>query len=187
MKWAKELKIPKFHVLMRDEIKSIKKKPSCSAICNLHTKEQDGVHWSCLYKTPEISYYFDSYGLIPTKEVEAVLSKPYIYSTFQLQTNEKFCGVLCLYVLYELSNGGRFEDIVLDMYDSLNCNKLNSLFCANRSIPDFANIPRLENIPFPFSCSTISVGESVVIVFLSTLFGIIKSFLSQICVDFVSI
>jgi len=123
MKWAKELKITNFHVLMRDEIKIIKKKSSCSAICNLHTKEQDGVHWSCLYKTPEISYYFGSYGLIPTKEVEAVLSKPYIYSTFQLQTNEKFCGVLCLYVLYELSNGGQFEDIVLDIYDSLNFNE----------------------------------------------------------------
>lgn len=119
MKWAKGLGIPNFHVLMRDEIKVIKNKSFVFAICNLHLKEQDGIHWTCLYKTPEISYYFDSYGLIPTKEIEGVLTKPYIYSTFQLQNNEKFCGVLCLYVLYKLNEGEKFEHIILNMYECL--------------------------------------------------------------------
>jgi hypothetical protein len=34
----------------------------------------------------------------------------------------KNSGVLCLYVLYELSKSGRFEEIVVDMYNSLNFN-----------------------------------------------------------------
>ena len=120
MKWAKELGIPNFHIVMRDEIANLPNNGEINVICNLHQKDQKGIHWSCFHKSKEgnLNYYFDSYGLEATKEVETIL-KPYIYSTFRLQNNEEFCGQLCLYVLFKLKEGSKFEDTILDLTDQL--------------------------------------------------------------------
>lgn len=118
MKWARELGIPNFHIVMRDEIKNLPE-GEIYVICNLHLKEQNGVHWSCFHKTDNgENFYFDSYGLEPTKEVENIL-KPFTYSNFRLQKDEKFCGILCLYVLHKLSQGKEFKNVVLDMKKEL--------------------------------------------------------------------
>lgn len=121
MKWAKEIGIPNFHIVMRDEMKKLPKHYEfIYVIGNLHLKKQRGVHWFCFCRTRENgSFFFDSYGLEPTKEVEKVLTKPFIYSTHKLQDDEKFCGVLCLFVLYWLKEGKKFEDIILDLRSQL--------------------------------------------------------------------
>lgn len=118
LKWAKELGIPNFHVVMRDEIKNLPN-GEIYTICNLHKKEQSGVHWSCFHRTENgENYYFDSYGLEPTKEVENIL-KPFTYSNYKLQNDEKFCGVLCLYVLFRLSQGDNFKNVIISMKNEL--------------------------------------------------------------------
>ena len=119
IKYAKELKIPNFYCLMRDELNEIKT-DNFNVIINLHKSNQKGAHWSCF--TP--NYFFDSYGLPPTKEVKDFLKHGEVYktrgyaefSTFQLQKfNENNCGQFCLYVLDRLNNGYNFNETILSL------------------------------------------------------------------------
>ena len=117
IKYANELKIPNFHVCMRNELKSIKlNEPNVlNIITNIHTSDQNGVHWSALYIDLEKACYFDSFGLQPTKEVIDIIPKNLnkIRNTVQLQNfNDSYCGQLSLYVLYKLNNGENFVDIL---------------------------------------------------------------------------
>lgn len=115
MKWAKELEIPNFYIVMRDEIKNLPENGEIYVIHNLHLKKQNGVHWSCFTR----NVFFDSYGLEPIKEVEKVLSRPYIYSDYRLQNDEEFCGVLCLYVLYCLKEKNTINEIIKNLKKEL--------------------------------------------------------------------
>ena len=55
-----------------------------------------GSHWVCLSKE---KYYFDSYGILPMKNINYEMC-----NTLQIQPdNTKMCGQLCLYILYKLS------------------------------------------------------------------------------------
>jgi hypothetical protein len=65
---AKQLKIPNFHVVMVDEIKSLKRKKRYPiyVICNY--QEVIGNHWVCFYKDKDKRYYMDSYGYEPLPE-----------------------------------------------------------------------------------------------------------------------
>ncbi len=115
--YAKSLGIKNFKCLMRDELKDLKL--PISIIINLHKSTQPGVHWSMIYALDfNTVYFFDSYGLPPPKEVKNFLS-PFLnryYSTFQLQRgDERFCGQISLFVLYQLSQGKDFFNIVLDL------------------------------------------------------------------------
>ena len=117
--YAKELKIPNFHCLMRDELSSelLNKKP-LNIIINLHTSNQKGVHWSGIFVEGNNSFFFDSYGLDPTKEVIEFLKpiKNKICSTFKLQNEtDEYCGILSLYVLYELTNNKNFYNIIFSI------------------------------------------------------------------------
>jgi hypothetical protein len=117
IKWSKDLGIPNFHYVMRDEIKSLSKykKRPIFIIANYHTSEQKGIHHVALYKSKDISYYFDSYGIILFKEAEVFLENG-IYSTFKIQKdNTGLCGQLSLFILYKLSKGLDFFDIVLEL------------------------------------------------------------------------
>ncbi len=108
--FAKQLKLKPFKVLMRNELK--KAKPGDYIITNIHESDEPGIHWNCFHK----NFFFDSYGLPPCKEIKQLL-KNGIYSEFNIQEfNQKFCGVMSLYVLYMLSKGYKFEDIVLYLY-----------------------------------------------------------------------
>jgi len=116
-KIANQLGIKNFHVLMRDELQLIKNKPTVNFITNLHTSDQNGVHWSAGVKNHQQNYYFDSYGLPPTNEVREILGNG-IYNTFQIQKpGTTYCGQLCLYVLYKLQKGVPFLDIMLELND----------------------------------------------------------------------
>ena len=99
-------------VIMRDELKETKKE---CVIMNFQTTNEQGSHWVCIYKH---EYYFDPYGVIPPKEVFKYMKDSFIYNTLQVQPDgSAMCGQLCLFVLYKLSKGYRFEDIVLMMQD----------------------------------------------------------------------
>ena len=124
IKWAKELRIKPFYYCMRDEIiPTLKNKTKYYAIVNIHTSQQRGVHHSALYQNNEQMYFFDSYGLDPTKEIIDLKTSeanqttlPLICSTFQIQQlGETNCGQLSLYVLYKLSKGEQFKDIILNL------------------------------------------------------------------------
>ena len=86
--WGKELRIPNLYIVMRNEIKELPENEDINVIYNLHLKEQRGIHWSCFSRKVNMSFHFDSYGLEPTKEVENILTKPFIYSTHKLQDDQ---------------------------------------------------------------------------------------------------
>ena len=66
---AKQLKLVNFKCVMRDELKGkIPKNKECGII-NLNTSKENGSHWSCWYKKGTQKYYFDSFGLLPPKEI----------------------------------------------------------------------------------------------------------------------
>ena len=62
-------------VLMRDELNKIKSTKKNNIIMNLQTSKDNGSHWVALFRTDNvlrsaiINYYFDPYGVLPTKEV----------------------------------------------------------------------------------------------------------------------
>lgn len=116
IQWAKDLNIKPFYYCMRDEIVLLKDEhPKYYAITNIHTTKQKGIHHSALFKDNKQLYFFDSYGLDPTKEI-LNLDLPIICSTFQIQNiGTKYCGQLSLWVLYQLSLGKKFEEIIINL------------------------------------------------------------------------
>ena len=58
---------------------------------NIHTSKEKGIHHSCLYMGSQ-NFFFDFYGLPPTKEVEKFIGDG-IFSTFKVQEDgAKYCG-----------------------------------------------------------------------------------------------
>ena len=104
-------------VLMRDELSKISSTKKNNIIMNLQTSEDDGSHWVCVFKSCVNNYYFDPYGILPTKEVYPYLDRPFHYNKLQIQQDSmECCGQLSMYVLYKLNNSkDSFEDIILNM------------------------------------------------------------------------
>jgi len=69
LEMCKILKINNFKgVYMRNELKG-KGNPNESLIVNMDDSTGNGTHWTSLFVTDIDSYYFDSFGLPPPKEV----------------------------------------------------------------------------------------------------------------------
>jgi len=117
-KWARELGIPSFSCIMRDELSKLPREKDHNIIINLGTSNEDGSDWNALYYRPkETAYYFSSYALPPLEEVKAFTNscKEKYYNTHSLQDlGEKYCGQLALYILYQLSHGIPFEEAILN-------------------------------------------------------------------------
>ena len=113
---AKRLKLKNFRgVFMSDELPKKPLKNECG-IVNLESSKLEGSHWCCWWKHGEDKYYFDSYGILPSKQIVKYLKSPINYSTFQLQTfNDSTCGEWCLYMLNELNKGNDYKDIILKL------------------------------------------------------------------------
>lgn len=113
--YSKFLKIDDLIILMNNELNdNIKEK---NIIINLQNSNKNGSHWCCIF---DKKYYFDSFGINPTKEVENYLDDNYKYNSLQVQPFEtNICGILCLYVLYELNNNKNFEEIIIEIYEKL--------------------------------------------------------------------
>lgn len=127
LSYAKDLNIPNFHVLMRNELKKLKRINNTPVyiICNYQTTSEKGSHWIGLYKnkTKDIGYYFDSFSISPFKEAIDFMQdvNDRCYSTFEIQSlGTKICGQICLYVLFKLSVGEDFYSTILDLYSNKN-------------------------------------------------------------------
>ena len=102
---------------MRDELKNRKVSKNECMVINIDESKNEGTHWTCLFIKNEIPYYFDSFGFPPTEEVKRYCQKSGDYNSFEIQkVNEVICGHYCCYVLYKLSNGYIFKDILDELY-----------------------------------------------------------------------
>ena len=83
-------------------------------IVNLHPTR--GSHWvSHIHE-----YYFDSYGITPPRKLSKFIIKRNgycLYSEYQIQKNDSFCGSYCLYIIYLTKVLGiDFKSAVLNLY-----------------------------------------------------------------------
>ena len=83
-------------------------------IGNLHPSK--GSHWVCyIYES-----YFDSYGAMCPKELSKFIIKRNgycLYSEYQIQKEDSFCGSYCLYIIYLTKVIGiDFISAVLNLY-----------------------------------------------------------------------
>ena len=120
--YAKQLKIPNFTILMRDEIKSYKSnKLPINIITNIHTSKENGVHWSAFHIDKNNNkYFFDSFGLPPTCEIinkfKSNENDHILSSNFKIQKlGTSYCGQISLFVLNELNNNNKYESIILSL------------------------------------------------------------------------
>jgi len=122
VKKAGKLELPNFRYFMRDELcKAICKREECGVV-NLNRSKQPGSHHTCYWVSNNKKYYFDSFGVIPPKELVKYLKSPIMYSTYQIQQyNDTNCSEWCLYMLNELNKGKDFIDIIIEI---LNKHKL---------------------------------------------------------------
>ena len=113
--FAKKCKIKNWRgVFMRDELKGKPLKHEVF-IMNTDVSKNNGTHWVGIFIGEE-KYYFDSFGFSPPLEVIKYIGKPIKYNTFQLQGyDDVICGHFSLYVLWRLSNGDDFENILFDI------------------------------------------------------------------------
>jgi len=90
---------------MSDELNKKASNNECMII-NLDESKNEGTHWVSLFIKDITSYYFNSYGFPPTKEVQKYCTEPKFYNSFQIQkVNEVICGHYCIYILYKLDIG----------------------------------------------------------------------------------
>ena len=119
MRYAKMLKIKYFHIVMSDEVKELPEN-NFSAILNFQLSSEKGSHWVSLYKYGERLYYFDSYGTPVQKQVIEKFLQGERSSNKSIRTHgykiqplaSSMCGQLSLLVIYLLSNGFKYEDII---------------------------------------------------------------------------
>jgi len=100
---------------MRDELNRASKCTDNEClVLNIDHSDNDGTHWTCLFIKNGELYYFDSFGFTPPLEVlDYYQCKNRWYNSFKIQQyNEVICGHYCIYVLYRLSNGFSFDDIL---------------------------------------------------------------------------
>jgi len=98
---------------MRDEIKGSVKYNECF-VMNIDHSSNEGTHWTCLFAKNGVCYYFDSYGFPPTEEIKQYCEgHESYYNTDKIQNdNEVICGHYCIYTLYLLDKGIKFNDIL---------------------------------------------------------------------------
>ena len=118
-----KISIPNFTgAYMIDELSSTGPKNKECAIVNLEPHTQIGSHWVCFWKNGTDRIYFDSFGEIPPPQVLRYLKTkkereegtPCIrQSAITVQKDQSSeCGSLCLWVLFHLSKGVSFTDVL---------------------------------------------------------------------------
>ena len=96
--WAKQLKIKKFHVLMRDEIKEMTADTNLNIITNNNTSDENGSHWNGFHiNNKGEKFWFDSYGSPVLEEIIQTFKSPILGNTSKFQEfNTSYCGQLSL-------------------------------------------------------------------------------------------
>ena len=122
IKLVQHLKIPDFRgVFMRDTLPSKPREKECG-ILNLNKFSQRGSHWVAFYKDGGKRIYFDSFGQVVPSELQKYLKTDKEFDENQRviqrntdivqRENETNCGLLCVYVLHNLSQGKDFGEII---------------------------------------------------------------------------
>ena len=115
---CREIKIKNFKgVFMRDELKGRTSENECF-ILNHDISSNNGTHWTCLFVKNGIAFYFDSFGLDPPLEILNYCKGLERYcSTSKIQAyNEIICGHYSIFMLYSLSKGYSFFDVLDELY-----------------------------------------------------------------------
>jgi len=99
IKLAKRRIIKLENVIMKDELKNMKRKSKLNIIINLQSsKVGNGTHWVCLIIEKNNAMYFDSFGAIPPIEVIKYCKGLKLgYNSYIVQDmNSTECGNYCL-------------------------------------------------------------------------------------------
>lgn len=100
------------------KVKTNKRKKLCLVV-NMDDSSGGGTHWTCLDYNPKrnYSFYFDSFGLEPPREVVKFLGKymkPIQFNTENLQdTRSNRCGYYCVEILEYLNQGYTPDEILM--------------------------------------------------------------------------
>jgi hypothetical protein len=99
-------------------------------VFNLNNSNQRGSHWVALYKGKNKSYYFDSFGFVPDKELEPYI-KPYKYNKKQFQDiYSSSCGYYCIaFIIFMYYSNNNYDNFI-KMFDE-NDLKLNEFILYN--------------------------------------------------------
>lgn len=86
------------NIIMKDHIKDLPDTPKFFCIVNYDTSDKSGSHWVAIIKDKNLVFYFDSYGMIPIKEVKNRFpTEKVIYNDYAVQKiNSNICGHLCI-------------------------------------------------------------------------------------------
>lgn len=104
--------------------KKQKEKKNITFIVNYHDQHQPGSHWICIYGKE----FFDSFGIIPSKNIQDWLRKTYrlkkndiTYSINKLQhTKSNLCGYFCIEYIKKRNQGLSQIDILHQHFDPIN-------------------------------------------------------------------
>ena len=114
-----QLNIPNFRgVFCRNELPKVLLQRECG-ILNLDDNSGSGTHWVAWFKSDNLKYYFDSFGIQPPLELVSYLKSPIFFNSQQVQQNGTVvCGHLCLYVLKRLSSAPEVgpQEIVSEIF-----------------------------------------------------------------------
>lgn len=127
---ANTYKIPNFKVLMNDEIleEPFHTKGSHYYVINLEDESEGGSHWTAIIVRNGLCLYWDSFGCVPSLQVEKFLhqsKKPYLFNNKIVQDLESvLCGKFalgCIIYINKQPTGDFYE--LGDKYTSLFNNK----------------------------------------------------------------
>jgi hypothetical protein len=108
-------------------------------IFNLDPHDMPGSHWVCAFVDipKKAAYYFDSYGYVPPKEVEALLKRLYdqgiehiYYNDVRHQRKGSECGMYCLFTIICLLKGRSFREICSKVVDDDLMNSFRDILFA---------------------------------------------------------
>lgn len=106
LNYSKLLHIPLHNVLSKDLFNKVKPKEG-GYIINLQDHDEgNGTHWTALVLLKDHAIYYDSFGIVPPKDIRKFVRRysknmPILYSTDQVQPLKSvLCGWYCLFFLY---------------------------------------------------------------------------------------
>jgi hypothetical protein len=113
----KQLQIPYYvPCRMKDELINKTVGENECGIVNLENSDQNGSHWIMFFKCGDSKIAYSSFGDPVTQELVDYLGDNIYSSDIQIQDfKEKSCGFYCIAILFLLSKGLSFEDIILGL------------------------------------------------------------------------
>lgn len=118
----KSLKVPLVCCVSKDQLP--KKMKSGSYVVNMADSDNEGTHWVAFVIDKNKTYYFDSFGEYPPKDVLKYCNKctDFYVSREEIQNiNSVCCGwyvIAFLHYMYRRTNKKLALDTFLDMFDS---------------------------------------------------------------------